>query len=333
MKFPTRAVPYTLIVILLLALLVTACGAGEATETETEPTPPPEPTVDVAAAFVTYESEFTGLSVGHPADWAVEDFFLILLSNNEALLDAFGDEPPEDMAEDALVLLLADDLDAFDDQDPPAMLNEVMAEFVFSDSGPTIVEGPTALTVNGQEGAMAMANETTEDGLELTLLYAVVVNRSLERAAIFVGLTSPAAAETFLPTLRAMVNTIDMVEPVDFFADDAFMDDVEFDFDDPLYPGDVAEGTISDAAPVEFAYFALSNESVEVVVTPLDDNLAVAIDVIDEAGQSILPDGEAAGQPGAVETLDVLFPEFGNYTITVRGLDGSTGSFELAIRN
>jgi hypothetical protein len=56
------------------------------------------------------------------------------------------------------------------------------------------------------------------------------------------------------------------------------------------------------------------------------------VDVLDEKGVSILPNGEVDASFGAEEIRGFKPAEFGTYTISIRGFAGGTGAFEIEFR-
>jgi hypothetical protein len=67
---------------------------------------------------------------------------------------------------------------------------------------------------------------------------------------------------------------------------------------------------------------------VDIVVTPLDE-LDVVVDVLDAAGNSILPDGEVDASFDAEEITDLVIAADGNYIISVRDFVDAGGDFTI----
>jgi hypothetical protein len=292
-------------------------------EPTAEPTPEPAPEVALGAE---YSSEFMGLTFEHPADWAVEDFFFIFMASSEEILTAFfeDDGPPENMDNDAVVILYSGGFDEFGDSSPVGLMDEVMAEFDILESSGRMITPPTAVTINNRPASYAIAEGEAEDGYLLSVFYAVIVDEALERVAVFVGITSPAGMTSFEPTFRAILETIE-IEPVDIGSlfGPAFGDADNIFFDIPQ------TGSVTEEGPARFVFFAFAGDVVNIIVDPIDGFDAV-VDVLDAEGNSILP-GEVDQSFGREEIRNLVLEETGDYIISVRGFAGETGSFEIAL--
>lgn len=95
--------------------------------------------------------------------------------------------------------------------------------------------------------------------------------------------------------------------------------------------GQPGNGTLADAAPQTWSFFAAAGDVVDVTVIPLQDDFDVVVDVLDGFGFSVLPDGEQ-DQSYNTEYVRVIFlEEEGYYNVAVRGYDGSTGDYVVLV--
>ena len=335
-----------LMFMLLLALPALACGIGrsepeptpaptseptlEPTQVPTaEPTaePTPEPTPVPAAALsldAEYTSDFMGVTFSHPADWVVQDFFLIFMATSEELLTAFleSDEPPDNIDNDALAFLVSGGYDEFDSADPQSILDETIEDFDLLEDGGRIVEGPTQLTVNGLQITYVILEGEADDGYELSVFYAIIADDAQERVTALIGVTSPVGMPTFKPTFLAIAESVEMSAP-----------DVSFDFDfdtGSVFYGFPETGVVTDEEPVRFVFFGIAGDVIDIIVDPKDGFDAV-VDVLDENGDSILPFGEVDDSFGREEIRGLVIENTGDYIIAIRGYAGDTGSFELIV--
>ncbi len=343
-----------IVVALLLGVLLTACGGGEeptpmpempppteepvleATAVPTEepapteePTavPTPEPTKEPAPVddFVEFTAEAEGVALGYPADWVYDDtFFLIFASSEELMMEM---EPDED-SEGAMVMVIAGDAADFDDSDPMVAINQTLTEFGMDDAD-SVREGPTAVTINGQEGAAIIVDNVSDGGIPM-VTYAVLLTNN-ERAAIFIG-TTPAKDEAeYLYTLKAMAETIVIGEPT-AVEDPDIGDDIAFDFDDSqglLWYGDTENSNISGDAASIWNFIGTEGEILDVRVVPAGD-LDVIVDVFDEDGASIL-DFPVDDSFGTEEIIGLEIPSSGIYYVVITSFGGSSGAYAVTM--
>lgn len=213
-------------VLALVVLLITAlaCGFGgedptptpepantavPATEEPTaEPTEAPEPTAtaDPTAGFESFTSDESGVTVGYPADWAIEDLFFVSLASSEALL-----EDTEGMTEGGVMLIFTAPSSDYESSDPLEIINQAAGDITGEDPDATVSE-PESLSINGQEAARVTVDTVADDGTPLQALVYVIV--SGDRVATVFGATPDASEAEYLPVIEAIAGTVEVFEPV-----------------------------------------------------------------------------------------------------------------------
>jgi hypothetical protein len=324
------------LLILLLALPALACGlfaadptptpeptattAPTATPAPTEtpaptPTPEPSPTPDFTADFVTYENAETGLSLQHPADWAIQDFFVLLLATDEEILDA-----PETLEEGAVVVVTAGDTESLGSTDPVELVNEAVEQFGLSEDV-AIVDGPNPITIQGQDAAIARIEGTSDETGEGRVgLVVVIING--EWAAVGLGYTLPETEAEHLPVIEAILNTIVVSEPVET-EPEAPVDAI------PLAVGDLYPGTLADNGVADFVFTGQTDTPITVLVEPLDDELDLVFEIFDAEFNSLVRLDESFS--GEAEETVFTPPANGEYFIRVEEFLGTAGGFEISL--
>jgi hypothetical protein len=92
----------------------------------------------------------------------------------------------------------------------------------------------------------------------------------------------------YRPVLDAIVNTVTLSAPVGGTTDDV---DVNLTGDMLLY-GDTVDGVVDASGPSVWTFIGLEGEVIDLIVTP-EGEFDVVVDVVDESGTSILPNGES----------------------------------------
>jgi hypothetical protein len=335
-----------LVAMLFFGLLLTACGGGEepTAEPETveptdepaptdtpepeptdtpeptpEPTNTPEPTAvpDPAAGFVEFSSPEGGFNLKYPEDWFTSDLFgLMVIASDEELLDA--PDPGEEGGVMVVISGSAEEITAdIGTTDPVEILNSAVVEFDLGDDA-EIVDGPTAITINGVDGATAVITATSDNGTPLTALFIVILNEA--RGAVAFGVTPTESSETYMPIFEAIANTLELTEPVK-----STIESEGF-----LLFGDVVTAAVPAEGSSTWDFIGLEGELVDIIVEPLSTELDLVVDVVDEAGVSILEFGAVDESFGTEEILGLAIPASGTYYIIVTGFDSSdTGEYQL----
>ncbi|MCA9970719.1 MAG: hypothetical protein KC425_10915, partial [Anaerolineales bacterium] len=356
----TRYSRITVYWLLLLSLLLAACGGQEeaaptavpATETAVaaptaaptntpaptatpEPTATPAPTAtavptataEPAAApadtsdFVTFEGNTAGIVVQHPADWlANDDFGLLFIASSEAAMDT------SEMIDDGAVLvLLSGPTSDLGSTDPSTMLDEFMSGFDLPADAET-VRGPEEISINGADGLLTIVNADV-DGLDAAVLVVVVANA--DRYGGVIGLTPQDVAEDYLPTLEAVVRTIELVEP-EVVEEDVVVQPTII----PVPAGELAMDTpvsssLEDGAIADWTFTGSAGALFTLTVTPLDDEFDAVVDVRNADGESIL--GGEVDNSFDEEVVEILLPATGTYTVRVRGFADVGGTYALLL--
>ena len=354
----------SLIAILLLGLFLVACGGGEeaadppaeentpaeeseeaeavveeVAEEEPEPTPEPEPTdepeptpepepteePEPEMAMVEFESEEGGYALNYPEEWTSADLFGFgVIASSEELVDS-----PEPGAEGAIAIFFSGPRDEIGGDDPGEALAEVAAEAVGDDEF-EIVDGPTDIEINGNQGSIITYEAAADDGTPITGYFVLLLGD--EHAVVMVASTPQADAETYLPVFESIRDSITLMDPV---VAEAETESMEASGDLPasagfLLYGDETTGSIAAGEPAAWDFIGLTGEVVDIVVTP-DGELDVVVDVVDESGASILADGEVDESFDAEEILALEIPSSGTFYIVLRGFADSAGDYTLSI--
>lgn len=352
MRFYRSRLLIGLTAVLVLFLLLAACGGGEEPTPTPEPPPPtdvpaptdtpepppptdtpvpaptdtPEPTATSApaAALTEYFSEEAGLRLSYPEGWFEGGLpgFNIFASTEEGLA---GDNPGTD---GPVVLVVTGATADFSSADPEEAIDEVVSEFDLGDND-VVKEGPTAVTINGQDAAYIVIETVTDTGDPITAYVVLVING--DYSAIMVGAAPTDQAEEYLGTFAAMAETIEVSEPTMEITDlgGASVDTGQLVNEGMLLYGDSVTGAVTDAGPSSWDFIGLADEVVNLTVEPEGD-LDVVIDILDESGVSIL-DFPVDISFDKEEITDLVIPQSGTFTIVVSGFDGSMGDYSLTL--
>ena len=364
MKNLNKHLIFMLLAALLVGTVLTACGGGDPTPTPRptrssdededdpppdedpteepepteEPTPEPEPTdtPDPTAGFVDFSNDVLGISLSHPDDWAIEFDEIageVNLATSQAVLDSSDDTIDGAIVNvllldtELLALFGGEDVDA---TDPVAVLG-IFTELITASGSEddtfelVLTQEATAVTINGQDAAEAFATATSNDGEEATVKLVAILSDS-RAAFVFSGAESSMEAES-RPVLDAIENSIALSTPTGTATTESVDIPVSAGF---LLYGDSVAGVVDASGPSVWDFVGLAGEVVDIIVEPEGD-FDVVVDVVDENGFSILPNGEVDEAFGTEEVLDVNIPADGNYTILVRGFADATGNYQLTI--
>jgi hypothetical protein len=296
------------------ATATTAAPEATATTEAPEATATTE-TVD-ANLGETYSDEAAGVSLQYPTGWATSGFggFLIFASDQELIDDN------ENIDEGALAVVIAGDRTelTIESDDPVEVLQSFLDDFDFTDDM-EITSGPTATTVNGQEAATAEITGTSDSGIPLVATATAIL--AGERVAVIFTATPQEGAEAYTPLLAAMVQTVEVTEPV------VTGPEVQ----GTLVYGDSTTGAVTADATSAWSFVGFEGETVNITVEPSTTEFDLTVDVLDETGASILDGGPLDASFGTEEIVDLAIPATGEYVIVVAGFGGATGEFTLTL--
>lgn len=368
MKNVNRHLIFLLIAALLFGTALTACGGEDPTPTPrptrddsndddtppdeepteeptaeptatAEPTPEPTETPDPAAGFIDFSNDVLGISLAYPGEWFIEaneDSDELKLASSQEILDD-GQNNIQGailnvlfLDRELLSLIGGEDLDA---NDPVAVLDifvDLFTEAGASDEDMTltVTEEPTAVTINGQEGAQVLADATDAEGDTATMKILLIMTD--DRAAVVLSGSETSEEAQNRPVLDAIENSITLSTPVGVpVTDETDGTDLPVTSGFLLY-GDVVDGTVDESGPSIWDFVGLEGEVIDIIIEPEGD-LDVVFDVLDADGNSILPDGEMDAAFGTEEIRELAIPASGSYYIMVRGFAAATGNYTLTI--
>lgn len=350
--------PFIFIVLaaLLLSLFLTACGGGEEptpvpaatdvppttapeptdvpapTEEPTavpEPTDAPEPTEEPAVSLTDLTSAEGGFTLQYPADWYTADLFgFTILASAEDLLDK-----AEPGAEGAIVMVLSGPTDEFESDDPLAALNMAIDESI-AGNDMEVVDGPTAVTIQGQDAAVATVKGTADDGTPQTGYMALIIGQGdgTGRAGIVIGMAPTEMEDEVLPIFKEIANTVVITEAAEAEVGDGGGQTAEGvpESQGFLLYGDTVSGEVAAGEVSAWDFIGLEGEAIDIVITP-DDTLDAIVDVLDENGNSILETGPMDDSFDTEEILGLTLPSDGTYYIVISGFADATGTYDLSI--
>ncbi len=350
---PKNSLSVITILLLLLALLLAACGGAEPEPTprpESRPTrtqaptavpeaidtPEPTPTAtavpDLTLDFVPFEDEFQGISLAHPPGWVAESFFFTILASSEELTELMMSGETPESVDGAIMLIIGGSDEDIGGDDPEAVINEAIAEFDIADGELAILSGPTVSQRDDLE-LVTLVAQTEAEGQELVVLYAVLLNKTVGRAAILIGITNPDRQAEYLPLMEAVVGTVAIGEA-------GMMDDFGGLFGSetaaglapfPLFLNETWPDEVTEAGPTRFSFSGAPTVRYDIVVDTQDTNLDLVLDLLDENGVSLVGGGVDETFSGAEAIRGFQPSEYGLFTIEVRGFAGGTGAFEISL--
>jgi hypothetical protein len=300
-----------------------ATPTPEATATpEATSTPEPTPTAEIDANFTDYESDVAGVSFAYPGDWAILDFFFLAVASDESLL-----EEPTGSEDGAVVAIFTGDSD---ETSGPAVdqLDEALAELEFEDA--TLVDGPTATEIQGQEAILTTLESVDEAGMPITIRLAIIINGP--RTAIVAGITPTGVAENYLPTIEAIIKSVEVFEPTeeDPFGDVLGGEDVPAGELILLEPGQFVTGTIPEDSFQDYQFSGSAGTDLIVALQP-EAEFDPRLEIFPPGDEAALLADVDSGFPGEKEVL-VFTPEAdGDYIVRVIGFAGSGGEYLLGL--
>jgi hypothetical protein len=327
----------TVVVIATMSLLLAACGGGEEptpvpevvntpvppppTDTPAPPptdTPPPPPTETPVPAveYTRFESAEGGYAIDYPSDWFTDSTAeFTTFASAEELLDS-----PDPGEEGGVVLVISGTTADFDSADPMAAMEQLVGEMgLGDDESMEVVEGPTAVTINGKFGSSVVIRGDSDNGTPISVFVTLVLNG--DNTAVMVAATPQDTEADFRPIFEAMANSIEMSTPVAAPPPES---------EGVLLFGVTETSSVTDAGPSAWEFIGLEGEVIDIIVRPLADDLDVVFDVLDESGSSVL-DVEVDESFGDEELRGFTVPASGSYTISVRGFADAVGDYEITL--
>ncbi|WP_420641355.1 hypothetical protein [Candidatus Leptofilum sp.] len=305
-----------------------------------EPTPEPTDEPDPTAGFAQFSNATLGLDFSYPDDWAIEFDELgssVDLASSQEVLDSADDNITGAIMN--IVLFNRADLEflATDglDMSNPADVLSIFTEQIALAGGDeafelAITQEPVATTINGQEAAVALARATsTTDNEEANVRLSVILGEA--RAAFIFSGTELSSESEYQPILDAIENSIVISTPEGTppigTGDGTGELPVSQGF---LLYGDTINSSVDATGPSVWDFVGLEGESVDIIVEPEGD-FDVVVDVLNESGASILPNGEIDASFGTEEVRNLVIPAAGLYYISVRGFADATGNYSLML--
>ncbi len=338
-----RLLPWIAVVVILLALASLACNVGgkeeptptpvpptatpvpptetaEPTPTE-EPSPTPEPLYP-ASDMVPARSETHGVALSYPEGWLYEDSFFVVLSSDPDLDLLAGEEEMPEAVIMFVITMPAEDVESDFSEDTFAEMVED-----FSEGGEVELLGtPEGTTINGVP-AQVLEFRVVQEGNTFHGEVAMLNDGVL--AAIVVGIGPEELWDEHGAAVDAILESIELFEGAGF----------EFEFEQPseswearggMAYGDTVSDELGSGAAHAWTFKGLAGEYATVALVPFEDDMDVAIQLVDPAGTTLVDlDDARSGEPE--DLLDYELPADGEYTVVVREYFGEPGGYELEL--
>ena len=320
---PPTAVPPTAVPTQVPPTEVPTQVPTEAPPTEV-PTATPEPAP--ALALTTQESEAGGFTIDYPEDWFANEMFGIGMFTSEDIdPEAFDDLSTLD---GAVVIVMGGAMAETEGDDPMAMLENATGNIDIADEDMEIVNGPTTITINGNDGA-TMSVRGDADG---TRIYGKITTLTNGVNSVVIMAIAPVEEEeTFAPIFDVMVDSVEISEDeiVDPFGavETPALDAINTG---SLTLGEDVAGLVVEDSSMSWSFDGVAGDPLTLVVTPLDDELDVVVDVVDADGVSILPYGEV-DESFSEETVVFDVPADGTYLVILHDFAGGGGTYNLVL--
>jgi predicted Ser/Thr protein kinase len=282
-----------------------------------------EPTVVVPTAIPEIEVDFSrldndeiGVSLSYPSDWyAQQDAEFTVVADQQRLVDDLGD-----FDSGAIAIVIADNRGEFQGESPVEMLQFALDRFDLTAEA-SLLNGPSASTINGQEAATAELGFPSEGGREILGTAALIANN--DRVAFVVAATPADFESENRPTLQAIVDSVSVGEP----SQPPQLDGTE----GVVAIGDVVAGSVAQGSVSRWNLVGLEGEVIDIVVEPQSDDFDLIVDVLDDTGASILEEGEVDAAFGTEEIIGVQLPYSGDYVVSIMGFLDAAGDYELSV--
>ncbi|MEJ2746658.1 MAG: hypothetical protein P8183_01880 [Anaerolineae bacterium] len=325
----------TLLLVIVLGVLLTACGGKEEptptpevintpvppppTDTPAPPptdTPEPTPTEVPTPAidYTRFESTDSGYAIEYPSDWFTDGVTgFTTFASAEELMDS-----PDPGEEGGVALVIAGTTADFGGDDAVSMLDQISSE-MDPVQDMEITDGPTAVTINGNDGATMYIKGTTDNGTPLSVFMTLVTKG--DNVVVMIAATPSKTEADFQPIFEDMANSIEVFEPAAPPLPES---------QGTLLYGETQTGSVTEAGPSAWNFIGLEGETIDIIVRPLADDFDLIFDLLDENGDSVL-DIEVDESFGLEELRDFTLPASGTYTISIYGYDGAVGDYEVTL--
>ncbi|MCB9419066.1 MAG: hypothetical protein H6667_04645 [Ardenticatenaceae bacterium] len=326
----------SVMLITVMGLLLVACGGGEeptpTPEVVNTPVPPPPtdtpvpppptdtpaptetPVPEVVVAYTRFESAESGFAINYPEDWFTDGMAgFTTFASAEELMDS-----PDPGEEGGVALVISGPAADFEGTDAVAMLQQ-MSDEMDPVEDMEITDGPTAVTINGNDGATMYIKGTTDNGTPLSVFMTLVTNG--DYVVIMVAATPQETEADFKPIFEDMANSIEVFEPTAPPLPES---------EGTMFYGETKSGTVTEAGPSTWNFIGLEGEQIDIIARPLADDFDLAFDLLDESGNSVL-DIEVDESFGTEELRGFTLPSGGLYTISIYGFAGSVGDYEVTL--
>lgn len=327
-----RRHPWLLVVTTLLLLPALACSLATGSPTATPPatstvaaaTAVPEPTETVAptataegtVVVTDYDSDELGITFSYPQDWELEEGagFITVVSSTELL------ESEEFDQEGAGMIIAVGPADEITSASLEDALLEAAEQLPFAGEG-SLVSGPTATEINGQEAASATF-EAEDEETDGTLVAVVTLVRAEGQVAVAAAITLAEYAPTYESTLEAIAQSIRLRAP-----EGPEIPEPE----GTLEYGETVSGSVSEGGASSWNFIGVAGEAVDIIATPEDEQLDLVVDILSSGGRSILENGPVDDAFGAEEIRGLELPENDVYVVLLQGFAGSEGDYRLTV--
>lgn len=266
------------------------------------------PGADTSTTLTTFASEELGLAFQYPADWALDDSDDIpAIASDARMLD-----DGEMGISGVVMLFLVDDAAQIAVGPLDTAVEEIAADLV---AGGEVTHGPETRIANGQEAATITIEH--EEPVGAPVVSTVTLIRAGERAVLISAAVPRADVESYQAAVNAIVASVSLSTPAVPVAAG------------PIVYGETVTGEVASLRGAAWTLKGIAGDTVDIEVTPEDEELDVTVDVLDSGGDSILVDGPVDEAFGTERINNLNLPADGEYDIVVRGFAGSTGNYSL----
>lgn len=293
-----------------------------------EPIETPAPTAGAARETVVegmalFESETHGVRICHPEGWFLDDtFFIVMSSNPDVDLFAEGSQ----MEDGVVVIILAGPADEMASGDSPGGLTDQLTqEFMAESDSIEIISGPDETVINGIP-ALISDFEATEEGQTGHGRIAILNNG--EQAAVVIAVSPLEQWDDYEPTIEAILGCIELFEGTSLgFLVPEDENSLEMG---TIALGEAMAGMLAEGEGHTWKLAAEGGEIVDIVVTPLDEEMDLAVTVLGGDG-TMFGYYDDSSTDEAEEILGLELDSAGEYSIRVEEFYGAGGSYTLEV--